>query len=175
MKERKSFGDRLRPWVLSSAGALFTIAQIVWSFMLYNRAGSDAVRNAGWGVMVISALFGWLPIIAFRARGGVEKGKSYIQTTKLVTGGVYAIVRHPQYLAGMLINVALPLIAQHWLVAALGVPPFVLTMIDARVADRAALEKFGQDYQHYMEEVPRLNFLLGIARWLARTRRGANG
>ena len=54
MKERKSFGDRLRPWVLSSAGALFTIAQIVWSFMLYNRAGSDAVRNAGWGVMVIS-------------------------------------------------------------------------------------------------------------------------
>ena len=98
-----------------------------------------------------------------------------MQTTKLVTGGVYAIVRHPQYLAGMLINVALPLIAQHWLVAVLGVPPFVLTVADARVADRAGLEKFGQDYQRYMEEVPRLNFLLGIARWLARTRRGADG
>lgn len=174
MEERKSFGNQLRPWALASVGALFTVTQIVLSFVLYNRAGNDAVRNVGWGIMMISALFGWLPIFTFRAKGGVEKGKSYIQTTRLVTSGVYAVVRHPQFLAGMLLNVAFPLVAQHWLVAVLGIPPFVLTLFDARMADQAALEKFGEDYKHYMEEVPRLNFLLGIARWLARIRRGTN-
>ena len=168
MEDRKPFGDRLKPWALSSVGALFTLAQIVLSFVLYNRAGSDAARNAGWGIAMISALFGWLPIFTLRARGGVEKGKSYVRTTRLVTSGVYAVVRHPQFLAGMLLNVALPLIAQHWLIVVLGVPPFVLTLFDARLADRATLEKFGEDYKRYMEEVPRLNFLLGIARWLTR-------
>lgn len=174
MEERKPLGDRLKPWALSSVGALFTLTQIVLSFVLYNRAGSDAVRNAGWGILMISALFGWLPIFTLRARGGVEKGKSYVQTTRLVTSGIYAVVRHPQFLAGMLLNVALPLVVQHWLVAALAVPPFVLTLLDARLADRAALEKFGEDYKRYMEEVPRLNFLLGIARWLTHIiRRGS--
>lgn len=168
MQERKPLGDRRKPWILSSVGALFTLTQIALSFVLYNKAGSDAVRNAGWGIIAISALFGWLPIFTFRARGGVGKGKSYVQTTKLVTSGVYAVVRHPQYLAGMLLNVALPLVGQNWLVAALGVPPFVLTLFDARLADRATLEKFGEDYRRYMEEVPRLNFLLGIVRWLIR-------
>jgi len=171
MEERIPFGDRLKPWTLSSVGALFTLTQIVLSFVLYDRTGSDAVRNAGWGIIMISALFGWLPIFTLRARGGVEKGRSYVRTTNLVTSGVYALVRHPQFLAGMLLNVALPLIAQHWLIVVLGVPPFVLTLFDARLADRASLEKFGEDYKHYMEEVPRLNFLLGIAHWLTRIRR----
>jgi protein-S-isoprenylcysteine O-methyltransferase Ste14 len=103
----------------------------------------------------------------------VEKGTSYVQTTKLVTSGVYAVVRHPQYLAGMLLNVALPLVGQHWLVATLGVPPFVLTLVDARLADRAALEKFGEGYRRYMKEVPGLNFLSGIVRWLTRIRRNS--
>jgi protein-S-isoprenylcysteine O-methyltransferase Ste14 len=166
----KRLYDRLKPWALATAGSLFTVAQIVLSFVFYNKAGSDTVANIGWGVLVLSAIFGWLPIFTFRARGGVAKGESYIQTTKLVTGGIYAVVRHPQFLAGMLINVALPLITQHWLIAVLGVPPFVLMCLDARTADLNAIKKFGEDYQRYMERVPRLNFLVGIVRLLARGR-----
>ena len=161
-------GKRLKPWVLTSIGSLFTVAQIVLSFVLYNKAGNDTVTNIGWGVLAVSAIFGWLPIFTLRAKGGVPKGRSYTQTTQLVTSGVYAVVRHPQFLAGMLINVALPLIAQHWLIAVLGIPPFVLMCFDARTADQDSIRKFGEEYLRYMEKVPRLNFLVGIVRLLVR-------
>lgn len=35
--------------------------------------------------------------------------------------GFYGIVRHPQYLAGALLSLALPLITWHWLVVLPGV------------------------------------------------------
>jgi len=46
-----------------------------------------------------------------KAKGGVAKGKSYIETTRLVDSSLYAIVRHPQYVAGMLFNLAMMLVA----------------------------------------------------------------
>jgi len=46
----------------------------------------------------------------------VSKGKSYVGTTRLVDTSLYAIVRHPQYLGGILFNLMLMLLAQHWLV-----------------------------------------------------------
>ncbi|MBM4029289.1 MAG: hypothetical protein FJ280_28415, partial [Planctomycetes bacterium] len=66
------------------------------------------------------SIFGWLPIFTFKKMGGVSKGQSYIHTTALVDRGIYAIVRHPQYLAGILMGMALPFISQHWLVAVPG-------------------------------------------------------
>lgn len=168
MEQSKSLLERVKPWALASVGSLFTVAQIALSFVFYNRAGNDTLANIGWGILAVSALFGWLPIFTLRAKGGVPKGESYTHTTRLVTTGIYAVVRHPQFLAGMLINVAMPFIAQHWLVAALGVPPFLLMYFDAQTADQDALGKFGEEYRHYMEKVPRLNFLLGLARLLIR-------
>jgi protein-S-isoprenylcysteine O-methyltransferase Ste14 len=43
-----------------------------------------------------------------------------VQTTELVDSGIYGVVRHPEYLAGVLMIPALALIAQHWVVAVLG-------------------------------------------------------
>jgi hypothetical protein len=39
-----------------------------------------------------------------------------------------------------------------------------LTYIDLYRADNDVIKKFGEDYQVYMERVPRANFLLGIIR-----------
>jgi protein-S-isoprenylcysteine O-methyltransferase Ste14 len=116
----------------------------------------------------VSAIFGWLPIFIFKKWGGVPKGKSYMQTTKVVDRGLYAIVRHPQYVAGMLMSIALPLIAQHWIVAVLGVAAIVMTYRDTFDEEQDCLKKFGDAYTHYMEAVPRVNFLLGIVRLMSR-------
>ena len=88
-------------WVMGALLTLAALAEIICAALLYNQNGSDLVTNIGWGILWLSAVFGWLPIITFRKWGKV-KGKGYIHTTVLVDRGVYAIVRHPQYLAGIL-------------------------------------------------------------------------
>jgi len=143
---------------------LAAVGQIVLTFLLYNQDGNIAIINLGWVILWNSAILGWLPIFTFRKYGRVPKGKSYIQTTLLVERGVYAIVCHPQYLAGILMGLALPLISQHWLVAALGLIVMIILYINTWDEDKANIEKFGEAYRQYMQRVPRLNFLLGIIR-----------
>jgi len=86
-------------------------------------------------------------------RGGVPEGKSYIHTTTLVDSGIYAVVRHPQFFAGILISLALVLMSQHWLNAVLFIPVVVGTYIDSLRADKRLIEKFGDDYKSYMQRV----------------------
>ena len=145
---------------------LAAVGQIVLSFLLYNEHGSSTVRNMGWGILWISAVFGWLPIFTFKKWGGVPKGKGYVHTTKLVDRGMYAIVRHPQYVAGMMMGLALAMIAQHWIVALLGAIAIAIYYLDTFEEEQSAIEKFGEEYKGYMESVPRANFVLGMVRFL---------
>jgi protein-S-isoprenylcysteine O-methyltransferase Ste14 len=153
--------------VLTAVLTTAAVGQIALSFMLYNKEGSLVLTNVGWGVLFVSAIFGWLPIYTFRKRGGVN-GRGYIHTTVLVDRGIYGIVRHPQYLAGVLICIALPLIAQHWLVAVTGFVAAVIYYIDTFDEEKKNLEKFGDEYKRYMEAVPRMNFIIGIVRLIRR-------
>ncbi len=153
-----------RDIILAVILTLAAVGQIILAFVLYNKDGNIAIINLGWVILWISAIFGWLPIFTFKKYGGVSKGKSYIQTTTLVDHGVYAIVRHPQYLAGILIGLSLPLISQHWLVAVLGVVVIIITYVNTFDEETLNIEKFGEEYRQYMQRVPRLNFLLGIVR-----------
>lgn len=80
------------------------------------------------------------------------------------TAGCMPIVRHPQYVAGILFNVALMFLAQHWLIIGMGIVSASLIHLDIRQADRDGLEKFGAEYRYYMQRVPRANFVLGLFR-----------
>jgi len=151
-----------------TAWSILIVLQIILSFFLHNQAGLPILGHVGWIIMAVSAVLGWLPIFAFRQKGGVPKGKSYIQTMVLVDSGIYAIVRHPQFLAGMLLSLALILITQHWVIAVIGVVAMVLNYLIALKADQELIEKFGDDYRRYMRKVPRMNFLLGLMRLLRR-------
>jgi len=144
------------------------VAQYVLAFFIYKLPGLPALQWIGWGIWVLSAIFGIAPIFILRRRGGVSKGKSYVETTHLVDTSLYAIVRHPQYLAGILFNVSMMLLAQHWLVVLLGLISAVLIYADIQAADREGIEKFGDEYRRYMQRVPQVNFLLGGVRLLQR-------
>ena len=76
------------------------VGQIVLAYCLYTRDGRAAMNNLDWLILWLSAAFGWLPILNLRRWGGVPQGKGCVHTTQLVHRGAYAIVRHPQYLAG---------------------------------------------------------------------------
>ena len=154
--------------VKAAALTLVAVGQILLAILFYDPNGNTVIINLGWAILWLSAIFGWLPIFTFRKWGGVPKDKSYVHTTELVDRGVYAIVRHPQYLAGMLIGLALPLISQHWAVAVLGVVAIALYYVDTYEEEASTIEKLGDQYREYMQRVPRVNFLLGIYRLLKR-------
>jgi protein-S-isoprenylcysteine O-methyltransferase Ste14 len=64
------------------------------------------------------------------------------------------------------------LIAQHWTSVVLGLVSMVLAYADTFKADQYCIEKFGDAYRHYIERVPRVNFVAGIVQLLLRRRRG---
>ena len=144
------------------------IGQIVLAILLYDDSASALRINVGWGVLWLSAIFGWLPIFTFR-RKGKPSGKSYTSTTVVVDSGVYAVVRHPQYLAGILLAVALPLITLHWSIILLGIIAIAIIYQTTFDEEKASLEKFGDAYRQYMERVPRLNFILGLIRLIGKS------
>jgi len=109
-----------------------------------------------------------MPFYEFKKKGGVTKGDSYIKTTKLVDTGIYAIVRHGQFLAGILFSLALIFITQHWFNLLCGIPVMIGIYYDMFRADKALIMKFGDDYRKYMKKVPRANFLWSIVKYLYR-------
>ena len=150
---------------------LFISQIIVGIYLLSDVSQIEVLAYVGVGLYVISGIvFGWLPVIEFRKKGRVRKGRSYIHTTKLVDTGIYSIVRHPQFVTFILWAIAGMLLFQHWIVIVLGIPIIPLTYIDLVRADKGAIEKFGDDYKRYMEKVPRMNFVVGIIRLLRRKR-----
>ncbi len=155
-------------WVLAVVAGALTVAQFVLLFVLDLPERVAALRVAGYVLWAVSAYLGWAPIFELKKYGRVPRGKSYIHTTTLVTKGTYAVVRHPQFLAGPLLNVGMAAVGQHWLLALLGavcIPAWYQSMV---WADGEALAKFGDDYKDYMAEVPRANIILGLIRLMRR-------
>lgn len=167
----KSLVYEVSPLVTGSVMGVFTVAQVILTFV-FNQPGLQAVRLVGYALWALSAVFGIWPIFTLRRKGGVPGGKSYMQTTLLVDSGPYAVVRHPQFLAGILLNVSCMLVAQHWLIVALGIPSILLTYLDAHRVDENLVAKFGEAYVGYMERVPRLNFVAGTVNLLRRNKGG---
>jgi protein-S-isoprenylcysteine O-methyltransferase Ste14 len=161
--------DRTFSWkdhVPATFSTILFIAQIIVGLYLLSEVSQiEVLAYAGVALYFISGIvFGTLPVFEFRRKGGVQKGQSYIHTTKLVDTGIYSIVRHPQYITFILWAFSGMLLFQHWIVILLGVPVIPLTYIDLIRADKACIERFGDAYTAYMKKVPRANFLLGIIR-----------
>ena len=119
----------------------------------------------GWVVWTFGMVLVVAPVIMFPRRGGVPKGKSFVNTTRLVDTGIYAVVRHPQYTGGVYaIFVTTALFYPHWLFFVLGAAGTVVVYLSCREEDQRLVRKFGDDYATYMKKVPRMNIFLGVAR-----------
>ena len=155
-------------WVKACAYVPLMFYQFYLSWRYYNMLGLDWVTNLGWLVLWVSALFGWLPIYEFRKHGDVPEDQSYMHTSKIVTSGVYGVVRHPQFLAGVLVCFSMMLISQHLYSVIAGSIAALLFASDVPPADKRLVEKFGEPYLLYMERVPALNFVSGLFRLIQR-------
>jgi protein-S-isoprenylcysteine O-methyltransferase Ste14 len=167
MKDWQSPVRGLPPHLLAWIWSALLLLQMGLAFFVFDGSRLPGLTVAGWAIWALGTLFAILPIFALRTRGRVPAGRSYMETTALVVTGIYAIARHPQGgTAGILLNLALGFIGQHWLLAVLAAAGIVLLYLDTFNADAACIEKFGEEYVHYMQRVPRVNFVAGILRLL---------
>ena len=148
--------------------SLLMFLPVIMVFVFYNYYGLDFLVYVGWIILVFSVVIIFLAGGEFRKKGGAPKGESIVHTTVLVDSGVYAVIRHPQNLGFMLFVFALVLMSQHWLSVISGVIGSALFYKDVLREEQMCVKKFGDDYKHYMEKVPRMNLLLGIIRLLRR-------
>lgn len=173
MEEEKTDKPQWKPiWqdvVLTSVGAVSLIAQIALCFFFYNSAGLDGLLYAGWAVVALGVILIMLPRHPLEKKGGAPEGERWLHTTVVVDSGVYGIVRHPMYLGMMLVVVALILISQHWLSLICAVVLIGLLYDAMLQEEKGNVEKFGEDYKRYMQNVPRMNLLVGIIRLVRRS------
>jgi len=169
MTEAKGGRDRAGWMTLYVVLGVALAVQVALLFLLPSGRVGGLVLF-GWAVFAVSAVLGWLPILLFRRHGGVAKRRSYVHTTQLVTTGLYAVVRHPQFLAGDCLAVAVMCITQHWGTLVAGGIAIAVNRLTMIKADRDLVAKFGEPYRAYMTRVPRASLLLGLWRWMRRRR-----
>ncbi len=138
------------------------ISLITSSIIFYNSANLATLLYAGW---VIFACGLAILIISSQTRRRAHRVKE-----TLIQSGIYAYVRHPEFLAHMLIITSLTLMAQHPISAAIGLVLLLLLCIEIVEEDKRNMEKFGDAYRDYVRKVPRINLLAGIIK-SARERR----
>ena len=87
---------------------------------------------------------------------GLSELRSGVGTGRLLQEGAYAWVRHPRYLALVLVALSIALFANHlatWVLAVVCVPVLYLVTL---VEERELVDRFGEQYRMYQRHVPRL-------------------
>lgn len=83
---------------------------------------------------------------------------------RLLREGIYAHVRHPRYLAVMLGTVAMALFTNYLAAYVLAAIIFPWLYLITVLEERELLDRFGEQYRSYKQQVPRLIPRLGTSR-----------
>ena len=158
-------------WVETSNFVILSVAFIalfITGFLIQNEDKIMILYYCGWVIWVLAFILAFSPNFMFKKYGGVDEGKSYVNTTKLVDKGIYSIIRHPQYGAGLYIAFSLILIQQTLVSIILAIIVITTSYLSMVFEEERLIVKFGENYEKYMKRVPRVNLLLGLIRKIRR-------
>ena len=101
----------------------------------------------------------WFGIEGVRETG-MELAETHCSPKKILSAGVYSVVRHPQYFGWILAHVGISIILSVWY-SMLFTPILVaLVYLISRKEENELVKEFGKEYVDYKREVPML-----IPRW----------
>lgn len=152
-------------WIASAATvAVFATSQLEawWSW--------PGVRWVGVACLAASVPLFSLPFLHLSRFGASEAGKSFIYTTRVADRGVYALVRHPQYLGYGLLVTGFVLLSLNPASVILGSAALVGFGVQARIEERFLTTRMGEAYAEYRRRVPAFNLVNGLWRWWRRRR-----
>jgi len=108
------------------------------------------------GFFVVSAF------ASLKKRGKPKEG--WEETTEMIEGSVFGLVRHPLYLGTAIFTVAFMLIFQSLASIVLGIVCILCFWLASKREDDYNIEKFGDSYEEYMKRVPMWNFFKRLKR-----------
>ena len=109
-----------------------------------------------WTGVGLGALGGFLVVWTLRTLGmNLTDTVVTRRAHTLVTGGPYRWVRHPFYVAALLMFLGNSLAAANGFLFAGGLIAFILLAARSRIEERKLLERFGEPYRTYREHTGR--------------------
>ena len=97
---------------------------------------------------------GWRQVWRYLKRGEIAGNIEGLTEKELVTTGDYGIVRHPMYVAGIVIVTFSPIITVNGLTSIILADLYFL--FGMLIEERRFLKIYGDQYREYMRKVPRL-------------------
>jgi protein-S-isoprenylcysteine O-methyltransferase Ste14 len=76
------------------------------------------------------------------------------RTEKIVTKGVYSIVRHPQYFGGLLAHLGISFLLSAWHSLLITPIMFILVYLISKKEEKELIKEFDKKYKDYKKEVP---------------------
>jgi protein-S-isoprenylcysteine O-methyltransferase Ste14 len=125
------------------------------------------MRGVALGLVAAGVVFAGLPVIQRRRRAVPAGGGD---GAALASDGLYAVVRHPQYLGFDLLAWGLATLALYWGTILPAIAFTAGLAVQARAEEDFLLERFGEAYRTYRHTVPRFGPLTGFVRYLRRRR-----
>lgn len=156
VNNQRSLTDRV-----GLASALFGMSVFPVIYLLTGFPKNADYPARAWAVVLGALVFG-LALWVFR-RAHKELGRNWSisleirEEHNLVSGGPYALVRHPMYTSFFLMAVGQALLLSNWVVGLVGLLGFaVLFFLRVDKEEHMMLEVFGPQYQAYMERTKRI-------------------
>jgi protein-S-isoprenylcysteine O-methyltransferase Ste14 len=118
--------------------------------------------------LALAVPFAAIPFLHLAKFGKPKPADAFYVTTRVADRGVYAMVRHPQYLGYMFLVVGFAGLDPHPVALAVAGAAVAFFYLQCVLEERFCREVFGEDYNHYVMRVPRVNFLLGLYRIASR-------
>ena len=146
-------------------------AGIFFLLLLVARLCSEGLEFAVLRVFAVllllsSLVFIFLPFSQLKKYGHVQEGQSYINTTQVADKGLYSLVRHPQHLGYILLDIGFMLLSIDWIKITLGLLALLFFYLQTKNEDQYCLRIFGKAYEDYCGEVPAINPIIGLWRKL---------
>jgi protein-S-isoprenylcysteine O-methyltransferase Ste14 len=119
-----------------------------------------ALSQAGYAILILSLVLA--AVAAHSLRRGGKPTDGWEHTTELTRSGIHTLVRHPMQLSGILAACGTAVARPAAAVLLLSVLSVICFALAARAEDQFNVNKFGDAYRLYMQQVPALNLLAGI-------------
>ena len=124
---------------------------------LWPRLDIQLLTFIGFILYIPATIFVVGSFVAFHHKGKTEAG-DITATTAFVDTGVFAIVRQPMTLGMAFFSIALIILGQSIIILVMGMIAFACFYMSARLEAPRNIEKFGEEYQKYVERVAMWNF-----------------
>jgi protein-S-isoprenylcysteine O-methyltransferase Ste14 len=147
--------------IVGLVSALLGLAILPGFYVATGIPESADYPSRRWAVALGAMIFA-LALWVFR-RSHKELGRNWSITLEirerhaLVSGGPYALVRHPMYTSFMLMGLGQAFLLSNWVAGLAGLAGFaILFFLRVDKEERMMLESFGPQYRTYMERTKRI-------------------